>query len=53
MINEKIMLKDIIDQQIEVSNILIEKNKNLSKSFIWLFASLFSSMVFIILSIQL
>lgn len=47
------MLKDIIDQQIEVSNILNEKNENLAKSFIWLFAAFFASMVFIILSNQL
>lgn len=47
------MLKDIIDQQIEVSNILNEKNSFLSKSFIWLFISLFTSLIFILVSIQL
>ena len=47
------MLKDIIDQQIEVSNILNEKNKYLSKSFVWLFMSLFASFIFILISIQL
>lgn len=52
-ISDENMLKDIIDQQIEVSNILNEKNENLAKSFIWLFGALFTSMVFIILSIQL
>jgi Ca2+/Na+ antiporter len=52
-ISDEDMLKDIIDQQIEVSHILNEKNENLAKSFIWLFAALFASMVFIILSIQL
>ncbi|CAM4003394.1 Hypothetical transmembrane protein [Flavobacterium branchiophilum] len=52
-ITEEIMLKDILDQKIEVSNILNEKNKNLSISFVWLFFSLISSMIFILLSIQL
>ncbi|KAB1065937.1 hypothetical protein [Salibacter halophilus] len=52
-ISDESMLKDIIDQQIEVSSILNEKNENLAKSFIWLFAALFASIVFIILSIQL
>lgn len=52
-ISDEIMLKDIIDQQIEVSHILHEKNENLEKSFIWLFAALFALMIFIILSIQL
>lgn len=50
--NEK-MLKDILDQIIEVSNILNKKNQNLSNSFIWLFFSLIASMTFILLSIQL
>ena len=48
-ISEEKMLKDIIDQQIEVSNILNEKNKNLAKSFVWLFLSVLTSIVFIIL----
>lgn len=52
-INEEIMLKDILDQKIEVSNILNQKNENLSIAFIWLFISLISSMTFILLSIQL
>ena len=52
-INEEIMLKDILDQKIEVSNILNRKNENLSIAFIWLFISLISSMTFILLSIQL
>jgi hypothetical protein len=52
-INEQIMLKDILDQKVEVSNILNEKNKNLSISFVWLFFSLISSMTFILLSILL
>jgi hypothetical protein len=52
-LEEERMLKDIIDQQIEVSNILNEKNENLSKSFNWLFVALFSTIIFILLSIQL
>ena len=52
-ITEAIMLKDILDQKIEVSNILNEKNQNLSISFVWLFFSLITSMTFILLSIQL
>ena len=52
-INKESMLKDIIDQQIEVSHILKEKNEILAKSFVWLFAALFTSMVFIIFSNQL
>jgi hypothetical protein len=47
------MLKDILDQQVEVSNILNEKNKNLAKSFNWLFLSVLTSIGFIILSTQL
>lgn len=52
-ITSEIMLKDILDQKIEVSNILNKKNHNLSNSFVWLFFSLISSMTFILLSIQL
>jgi hypothetical protein len=52
-ITEEIMLRDILDQKIEVSNILNEKHKNLSTSFVWLFFSLISSMTFILLSVQL
>lgn len=52
-LSDKDMLKDIIDQQIEVSNILNDKNKNLAKSFVWLFISLFTSMFFIILTTNL
>jgi len=52
-ITEEMMLKDILDQKIEVSNILNEKNQNLSISFVWLFLSLIASMTFILLSIQL
>jgi len=52
-ITNETMLKDILDQKIEVSNILNEKNQNLSISFVWLFFSLISSMTFILLSIQL
>lgn len=52
-ITEEIMLKDILDQKIEVSKILNEKNQNLTFSFVWLFFSLISSMIFILLSIQL
>lgn len=52
-ITEEIMLKDILDQKIEVSSILIEKNQNLSISFVWLFFSLISSMTYILLAIQL
>lgn len=47
------MLKDIIDQQVEVSNILNEKNKNLAKSFVWLFYSVLILIVFISLTTQL
>ena len=52
-ISKEIMLKDILDQKIEVSNILNEKNQNLAISFVWLFFSLIASMTFILLSIQL
>jgi hypothetical protein len=52
-INEEIMLKDILDQKIEVSNILNQKNENLSIAFIWLFISIISSIIFILLSTQL
>mgnify|MGYP001286582983 FL=1 len=52
-ITEEIMLKDILDQKIEVSNILNEKIQNLSLSFVWLFFSLIFSMIFILISIQL
>lgn len=52
-ITEEIMLKDILDQKIEISNILNEKNKNLSSSFVWLFISLITSTTFILLSLQL
>lgn len=52
-ISEVTMLKDILDQKIEVSNILNEKNQNLSISFIWLFFSLITSMTFVLLSIQI
>ena len=48
-----IMLKDILDQKIEVSDILNEKNQYLSISFIWLFFSLITSMTFILLTIQI
>jgi hypothetical protein len=52
-ITDEIMLKDILDQKIEVSNILNEKNQYLSISFIWLFFSLITSMTFILLTIQI
>ena len=52
-INDAEMLKDIIDQQIEVSNILNEKNRNLAKSFAWLFFSVLTLIVFIILTTRL
>jgi hypothetical protein len=46
------MLKNIIDQQHEVSNILNEKTKELGNSFNWLFASIISMFIFILLAIQ-
>jgi hypothetical protein len=52
-LNDADMLKDIIDQQIEVSNILNEKNKNLAKSFKWLFYSVLILIIFITLTTQL
>lgn len=52
-LNDAEMLKDIIDQQVEVSNILNEKNKNLAKSFVWLFYSVLILIVFISLTTQL
>jgi len=52
-LDENIMLKDILDQKIEISKILNEKRVNLSISFVWLFVSLISSIIFIILSTQL
>lgn len=52
-IDTDIMLKNIIDQQHEVSKILKEKTAELGKSFNWLFASIVSVILFIIFSIQL
>jgi hypothetical protein len=52
-ITEEIMIKDILNQKIEGSNILNETNQNLSLSFVWLFFSLISTITFILLSIQL
>lgn len=51
-ITADIMLKNIIDQQHEVSNILNEKTKELSNSFNWLFASIVSMFIFILFAIQ-
>jgi hypothetical protein len=52
-INNDAMLKNILDQQHEVSNILNEKRKYLGTSFSWLFATFVSVIIFILLSIQL
>lgn len=52
-IDNDIMLKNIIDQQHEVSKILNEKTTELGKSFNWLFASIVSVILFVIFSIQL
>jgi hypothetical protein len=52
-VNTDIMLKNIIDQQHEVSKILNEKTTELGKSFNWLFASIVTVVIFIIFSIQL
>lgn len=47
------MLKHIIDQQHEVSEILKRKTSELGKSFNYLFISIFSLIIFIISSLQL
>ncbi len=52
-LNSDIMLKNIIDQQHEICCILNEKTKSLSESFSWLFISIISTFIFIIISIQL
>lgn len=49
-IDEETILKNIIDQQYEVSNILKEKTIELGKSLKWLFFSIVSVMIFIIFS---
>lgn len=49
-IDEETILKNITDQQYEVSNILKEKTNDLGKSLKWLFFSIVSVMIFIILS---
>lgn len=52
-VNTEIMLKNIIDQQHEVSAILNEKTKELSSSFTWLFVSIVSVFIFILTTTQL
>jgi len=52
-IDENIMLKNIIDQQHEISAILKRKTIALSKIFNWLFISIISVIIFIFLSNQL
>ena len=52
-LNSDVILKNIIDQQHEVSHILSKKTKFLSYSFSWLFVSIVSTLFFIIFSIQL
>lgn len=52
-IDENIMLKNIIDQQHEISAILKRKTFALSKIFNWLFVSIISVIIFIFLSNQL
>jgi len=52
-IDEKIMLKNIIDQQHEISVILKRKTFALSIIFNWLFVSIVSVILFIFLSNQL
>ncbi|MEK6495217.1 hypothetical protein [Myroides odoratimimus] len=49
-IKEDDMLKDILDQKIEIAKILTKKNKNLKKSFSWLFVLVVTSIIFILLS---
>jgi len=52
-IEENVMLKNIIDQQHEIAGILKLKTHALNKSLNWLFASVLSVMMFILLSNQL
>lgn len=52
IITEDIILKNFVDQQHEVSRILMEKLKELRCSFNWLFASILSVSIFILLAIQ-
>jgi len=52
-VDETSMLKNIVDQQYEVSKILNRKTEALTKTFNWLFISVVSVMTFIILSNQL
>jgi hypothetical protein len=52
-IDEKTMLKNIIEQQHEIARILKLKTDSLNKSLNWLFASVLSVMMFILLSNQL
>jgi hypothetical protein len=52
-IDEATMLKNVVDQQYEVANILNQKTNALIKSFNYLFISAISVMTFIILSNQL
>lgn len=47
------MLKDILDQQVEVASILHKKTSTISSAFMWLFVSLISSIIFFILTNQL
>ena len=49
-LDKKNRLKNIVDQQHEVSNILNQKTIELAKSFNWLFLAFLSVMVFIICS---
>lgn len=52
-INENIMLKNIIDQQHEISAILKRKTIALDKIFNWLFVSIISVIIFIFISNQI
>jgi len=52
-INSDIILKNILDQQHEVSHILNEKTKELGSSFTWLFVSIISVFIFILTATQL
>jgi hypothetical protein len=52
-LNEELMLKQIVDQQFEVSQIMEKKTKNLGISFNFLFASILSVIIFSLTSISL
>jgi hypothetical protein len=51
-ITTEVILKNIIDQQFEISSILNKKTVELSLSLNWLFASIISMFIFILLVIQ-